>query len=229
MYYRKEKIMNNSTLNFYNPVFYINDELQLATFIDELIKEFKQPLCYEDAFTLRARKALISAIMFYIYKECWNSDHNLISMVKLLHCANIRVGEQNFKAPLDIIFDDLKEKDPEHIVVREYEIFKQATSPSIVLMIVENISENLTILGWCIPVKAKVIYYNDIKQNSIIKHVEGIGIYQKQKDEDEWQIISATSKYRNEIYFGAKPSCLIKLSKEDGEWQGEEEFKELEV
>ena len=46
--------------------------------------------------------------------------------MKLLRCAEVREGQEDYDSTLDIMFKDLKAKDPEHIAVRQYAVFKQA-------------------------------------------------------------------------------------------------------
>lgn len=111
----------------YNPFAYIRNDADIYKLIDYLIANVNpENAHYSDPFWPNSSKALISAVMFYLYKECSPSERNFSNVMKLLRAAIIKDGKEDYKSPLDIIFEDLEKKDPNHIAVMQYSIFKQA-------------------------------------------------------------------------------------------------------
>lgn len=69
---------------------------------------------------------MLQAICYYLYYECNMDDRNFTNVMKLLRCLEVREGQEDFDSTLDIMFKNLKAKNPEHIAVRQYAVFKQA-------------------------------------------------------------------------------------------------------
>ena len=113
--------------NCYNPFAYIRDEEGVLTMITALIKNTTpKGSSSNDPFWEKAETALLQALCFFLVSECNPEDRNFSNVMKLLRCAEVREGQEDFDSTLDILFNDLKEKDPEHIAVRQYAVFKQA-------------------------------------------------------------------------------------------------------
>lgn len=113
--------------NCYNPFAYIRNEEGVLTMITALIKNTTpKGSSSNDPFWEKAETALLQALCFFLVSECNPEDRNFSNVMKLLRCAEVREGQEDFDSTLDILFNDLKEKDPEHIAVRQYAVFKQA-------------------------------------------------------------------------------------------------------
>lgn len=111
----------------YNPFAYIRNEEGVLTMITALIKNTTPPNAMQsDPFWEKAETALLQALCFYLYYECNIEDRSFSSVMRLLRCAEVRDGQSDYVSTLDIMFNDLKEKNPEHIAVRQYAVFKQA-------------------------------------------------------------------------------------------------------
>lgn len=111
----------------YNPFQYIRNEEGVLTMINALIQNTTPKGATKgDPFWEKAETALLQAICFYLYYECNMEDRNFTNVMKLLRCLEVREGQEDFDSTLDIMFKTLKEKNPEHIAVRQYAVFKQA-------------------------------------------------------------------------------------------------------
>lgn len=111
----------------YNPFHYIRDDLGVITMIDTLVKNTNpKGSSSSDPFWEKAETALLQALCFYLMSECNEEDRNFANVMKLLRCAEVKEGQEDYDSTLDILFKDLKEKDPGHIAVHQYAIFKQA-------------------------------------------------------------------------------------------------------
>ena len=111
----------------YNPFNYIRDDNGVLIMITALIKNTTpKGSSTADPFWEKAETALLQALCFYLQSECNPEDRNFTNVMKLLRCAEVREGQENYDSTLDILFKDLKAKNPEHIAVRQYAVFKQA-------------------------------------------------------------------------------------------------------
>ena len=111
----------------YNPFNYIRDDNGVLTMITALIKNTTpEGKSSNDPFWEKAETALLQALCFFLQSECNPEDRNFTNVMKLLRCAEVREGQEDYDSTLDILFKDLKAKDPEHIAVRQYAVFKQA-------------------------------------------------------------------------------------------------------
>lgn len=126
----KIKVFNLSQMEHscsYNPFNYIRDENGVLTMITALIQNTTPKGASKgDPFWEKAETALLQAICFYLYYECREEDRNFTNVMKLLRCLEVREGQEDYDSTLDIMFKTLKEKNPEHIAVRQYAVFKQA-------------------------------------------------------------------------------------------------------
>lgn len=113
--------------NTYNPFNYVRNEEGILTMINALIKNTTpKGSTPSDPFWEKAETALLQACCFYLQSECNPEDRNFSSVMKLLRCASAIEGQENVDSTLDIMFNDLKAKEPEHIGVLSYAVFKSA-------------------------------------------------------------------------------------------------------
>ncbi len=120
-------LTNMDQSHCYNPFNYVREDADILVMIDVLTKNLTPPDSHSsDPFWPKSQAALLQAIAFYLYKECRPSERNFTNVMKLLRAAIIKDGRDDYKSPLDIIFEDLEKKDPNHIAVMQYSIFKQA-------------------------------------------------------------------------------------------------------
>lgn len=113
--------------NTYNPFNYIRNDQGVLTMINALIKNTTpKGSSSNDPFWEKAETALLQALSFFLMSECNPEDRNFSNVMKLLREAEVKEGQEDFDSTLDILFKDLAERDPEHIAVRQYAVFKQA-------------------------------------------------------------------------------------------------------
>ena len=113
--------------NCYNPFHYIRNEEGVLTMINALIKNTTpKGSSSNDPFWEKAETALLQAICFYLMAECNPDDQNFNSVMKLLRCVEAGEGAEEQDSVLDVLMNDLREKDPEHIALQSYAVFKSA-------------------------------------------------------------------------------------------------------
>lgn len=113
--------------NCYNPFHYIRNEEGVLTMINALIENTTpKGSTPTDPFWVKAETALLQAICFYLIAECAPEEQNFNSVMKLLRCVEAGEGSDKKKSVLDVLMDNLRKKDPEHIALQSYAVFKSA-------------------------------------------------------------------------------------------------------
>ena len=125
----KIKILN--TINFkksmhYNPFAYIKSEKDILKLVTTLIANTKGDGKGGDDFWVKAETLLYTALIGYIYFEAPENEQNFSTLIEFINASEVREDDEDFKNPVDLMFDALEEKDPEHFAVRQYKKYKLA-------------------------------------------------------------------------------------------------------
>ena len=125
----KIKIFN--TINFkksmhYNPFAYIHGETDILKLVTTLIANTKGEGKGGDEFWEKAEKLLYTALIGYIYYEAPVEEQNFSTLLEMLNAMEVREDDEEFKNAVDLLFEDLEKKDPEHFAVRQYKKYKLA-------------------------------------------------------------------------------------------------------
>ena len=121
------KIFN--TINFkksmhYNPFSYIHDEKDILKLVTTLIANTKGEGKGGDEFWEKAEKLLYSALIGYIHYEAPEEEKNFTTLLEMINAMEVREDDEEFKNPVDLMFDQLAERDPDHFAVRQYAKYK---------------------------------------------------------------------------------------------------------
>ena len=125
------KIRVLNTINFkksmhYNPFAYIHSEKDILKLVTCLIANTTGSGQKGDEFWTNAEKLLYMALIGYIHYEAPEEEQNFGTMLEMLNSMEVREDDEEFKNPVDCLFDELKAKDPEHFAVRQYAKYKLA-------------------------------------------------------------------------------------------------------
>ena len=125
----KIKILN--TINFkksmhYNPFAYIKSEKDILKLVTTLIANTKGDGKAGDDFWVKAETLLYTALIGYIYFEAPEHEQNFSTLIEFINASEVREDDEEFKNPVDLMFDALEEKDPEHFALRQYKKYKLA-------------------------------------------------------------------------------------------------------
>ena len=111
----------------YNPFTYIRDDPDVLKLMDNLVKNTTPPKgASNDPFWEKAEIALDSARMLYLLYEAPVEEQNFEMLMFMLECARVMEEDEQYQSPLDLLFQTLEERNPSHIAVREYKVYKQA-------------------------------------------------------------------------------------------------------
>ena len=124
------KVLN--TINFsksmhYNPFAYIRSEKDILKLVNTLIVNTKGDgeKSSED-FWVKAERLLYSALVGYIWYEAPDEEMNFITLLELINASEAREDDEEYQSPVDLLFVDLEERDPEHFAVKQYKKYKLA-------------------------------------------------------------------------------------------------------
>ena len=118
-----------NTINFhksmhYNPFAYIHDEKDILKLVTTLMANTKGEGNGGDPFWEKSEKLLYTALIGYIHYEAPVEEQNFATLLEMLNSMEVREDDETFKNPVDLLFDELEQKEPEHFAVRQYKKYK---------------------------------------------------------------------------------------------------------
>jgi len=124
------KVLN--TINFkksmhYNPFVYIHCEKDILKLVNIIIENTKGEgdKSGED-FWVKSERLLYQAYIGYIWYEAPDEEKNIITLLEMINASETREDDENFKNAVDLMFEELAEKEPEHFAVKQYRKYKLA-------------------------------------------------------------------------------------------------------
>ena len=121
----------------YNPFRYIREEPDVLKLMDNLVKNTTPPKgASNDPFWEKAEIALDSALMLYLLSEAPKEEQTFEMLMFMLECARVMEEDDQHPTPLDLLFQSLEERDPTHVAVREYKVYKQAAGKTAMSILV---------------------------------------------------------------------------------------------
>ena len=123
------KIFN--TINFkksmhYNPFAYIHSEKDVLKLVTTLIANTKGESKGGDDFWLKAETLLYTALIGYIHYEAPEEEQNFSTLLEMINAMEVREDDEEFKNPVDLMFEELEKQNPDHFAVRQYAKYKLA-------------------------------------------------------------------------------------------------------
>lgn len=123
------KIFN--TINFrksmhYNPFAYIHSEKDILKLVTTLIANTKGDGKAGDEFWTKAETLLYCALIGYIHYEAPEEEQNFSTLIEFLNAMEVREDDEEFQNPVDLMFEALEKKKPNHFAVRQYKKYKLA-------------------------------------------------------------------------------------------------------
>lgn len=126
----KVKVLN--TINFkksmkYNPFAYIRSEKDILKLVNTIIANTKgEGEKSSEDFWVKAEKLYYTALIGYIYYECVEDEQNFSTLLDMINASETREDDEDFKNAVDLMFEELEEREPEHFAVKQYKKYKLA-------------------------------------------------------------------------------------------------------
>ena len=126
----KIKVLN--TINFkksmkYNPFAYLRSEKDILKLVNTIIANTKgEGEKSSEDFWTKAEKLYYTALIGYIWYEAPDEEKNFTTLLEMINASEAREDDEDFQNPVDLMFERLEEKDPEHFAVKQYKKYKLA-------------------------------------------------------------------------------------------------------
>ena len=127
-----EKYICLNLINFrksmrYNPLAYIRSEKDILKLVNALIMNTKgEGEKSSEDFWVKAERLYYSALIGYIWYEATEEEKNFITLLDLINASEAREDDETYQSPVDLLFSQLEEREPDHFAVKQYRKFKMA-------------------------------------------------------------------------------------------------------
>ncbi len=153
-------LINPSDSDGYNPFTYIRTDEDVVKLISNLIQNTTPKNAQQsDPFWEKSEIALDTALMLYLLHEAPPEEQNFETMMFLIENAAAMEEDETFQSPVDILFEALEERYPEHIAVKQWKIFKQASGKTAKSIL---ISAAVRLAAFNLPEIAKMTSYDNL-------------------------------------------------------------------
>ena len=129
---KKYRIKCLNLINFrksmkYNPLAYIRSEKDILKLVNALIMNTKgEGEKSSEDFWVKAERLYYSALIGYIWYEATEEEKNFITLLDLINASEAREDDETYQSPVDLLFSQLEEREPDHFAVKQYRKFKMA-------------------------------------------------------------------------------------------------------
>lgn len=126
----KIKVLN--TINFsksmhYNPFAYLRSEKDILKLVNTIILNTKGEGSQSgEDFWVKAERLYYTALIGYIFYEAPDEEKNFITLLDMINASDTREDDEDYKNPVDLMFERLEEKEPDHFAVKQYAKYKLA-------------------------------------------------------------------------------------------------------
>ena len=125
------RVMVFNTINFkesmhYNPFAYIHSEKDILKLVTTLLANTKGEGNGGDPFWEKSETLLYCALIGYIHYEAPVEEQNFATLIELINAMEVREDDEDFKNPVDLMFEELEMRNPKHFAVRQYKKYKLA-------------------------------------------------------------------------------------------------------
>ena len=134
---KKYRIKCFNLINFrksmkYNPLAYIRSEKDILKLVNALIMNTKgEGEKSSEDFWVKAERLYYSALIGYIWYEATEEEKNFITLLDLINASEAREDDETYQSPVDLLFSQLAEREPDHFAVKQYRKFKMAAGKTL--------------------------------------------------------------------------------------------------
>lgn len=134
---KKYRIKCLNLINFrksmkYNPLAYIRSEKDILKLVNALIMNTKgEGEKSSEDFWVKAERLYYSALIGYIWHEATEEEKNFITLLDLINASEAREDDETYQSPVDLLFSQLAEREPDHFAVKQYRKFKMAAGKTL--------------------------------------------------------------------------------------------------
>lgn len=149
----------------YNPIAYLRSDHDALKLVTNLIKNTNEKgQKSSDPFWDKSEAAILQAFILYLLHEAPASEQNFSIVMYMIENAAASEEDESYKSPVDLLFDDLERKNPEHIALKMYKVFKQAAGKTAKSILV---STAVRLAAFNLPEIARVTEKDEMFLNTI--------------------------------------------------------------
>ena len=149
----------------YNPIAYLRSDHDALKLVTNLIKNTNEKgQKSSDPFWDKSEAAILQAFILYLLHEAPVSEQNFSTVMYMIENAAASEEDESYKSPVDLLFDDLERKNPEHIALKMYKVFKQAAGKTAKSILV---STAVRLAAFNLPEIARVTEKDEMFLNTI--------------------------------------------------------------
>ena len=164
----KLKILN--TIDFscsmhYNPFHYLHSETDILSLVTVIMENTQSKESKGgDDFWSKAEALLYQALIAYIYYEAPEEEKNMTTLLDMLNACECREDDENFKSAVDLLFEQLEQRDANHFAVRQYKKFKMAAGKTLKSIL---ISCGARLAPFDIPQLREIMSYDELELDKL--------------------------------------------------------------
>ena len=149
----------------YNPFVYIRTDEDVIKLINNIIENTTPKNSQQgDPFWKQSEVALDSALMLYLLHEAPPEEQNFETLMFMIENASVMEEDEEYMSPVDVVFQMLEDRDSEHIAVKQWKIFKQASGKTAKSIL---ISAAVRLAAFNLPEIARITSYDELDLGSL--------------------------------------------------------------
>lgn len=158
-------LITPSNSDGYNPFTYIRTDEDVIKLITNLIQNTTPKNAQQnDPFWEKSEIALDTALMLYLLHEAPPEEQNFEMLMFLIENAAAMEDDDEYQSPVDLLFQGLEDENPEHIALKQYKIFKQASGKTAKSIL---ISAAVRLAAFNLPEIARMTSYDNLDLGSM--------------------------------------------------------------
>ena len=167
---KKYRIKCLNLINFrksmkYNPLAYIRSEKDILKLVNALIMNTKgEGEKSSEDFWVKAERLYYSALIGYIWYEATEEEKNFITLLDLINASEAREDDETYQSPVDLLFSQLEEREPDHFAVKQYRKFKMAAGKTAKSIL---ISCGARLAPFDIPQLREIMSYDELELDKL--------------------------------------------------------------
>ena len=167
---KKYRIKCLNLINFrksmkYNPLAYIRSEKDILKLVNALIMNTKgEGEKSSEDFWVKAERLYYSALIGYIWYEATEEEKNFITLLDLINASEAREDDETYQSPVDLLFSQLEEREPDHFAVKQYRKFKMAAGKTLKSIL---ISCGARLAPFDIPQLREIMSYDELELDKL--------------------------------------------------------------
>ena len=159
-----------NTINFsksmhYNPFAYLRTEKDILKLVNTIIVNTKgEGAQSTEDFWVKAERLYYTALIGYIHYEAPEEEKNFITLLDMINASDTREDDEDYKNPVDLLFDRLEEREPEHFAVKQYRKYKLAAGKTAKSIL---ISCGARLAPFDIPQLREIMSYDELELDKL--------------------------------------------------------------